>query len=106
MGYLIDPPHAIEGDFVAVFAQTDVADALAVEFLRERGFDARTFPLMGDLAAMGFGGVAGGTSLFGGEALICVPSAQADEALDVLEFESGLIDEEYDEDDAAVDDDA
>jgi hypothetical protein len=94
VGYLIDPPKPIEGDFVAVFAQTTIADELAFTLLRERGLDAKPFPLMGDLAFEGFGGMLGGSSLFGGESLVCVPSAQADEALDILEFDSGLVEDE------------
>jgi hypothetical protein len=97
MGHLIDPPERVEGNFVAVFMQTDLADALAIEFLREHGIDARPFPLMGDVAFQGFGGLAGGTSIYGGEVLVCVPQAKAGEALDLLEFDSGLID--FDDDD-------
>jgi len=76
--------------------QTDLADALAIEFLRDHGIDARPFPLMGDIAFEGFGGFAGGAALYGGQALVCVPEANADEALDLLEFDSGLV--EYDDD--------
>ena len=97
MGHLIDPPEHVEGRYVAVFMQTDLGDALAIEFLREHGIDARPFPLMGDLAFQGFGGLAGGSSMFGGEVLVCVPDADADQALDLLEFDSGLV--EYDDDD-------
>lgn len=100
MGYLIDPPQQVEGDYVAIFAQTGVADHLALSLLHERGFDARPFPLMGDLAFEGFGGMLGGSALFGGESLICVPARQADAAIDVLLDDSGLIDDdEYDADD-------
>ena len=97
MGHLIDPPERVEGQYVAVFMQTDVADALAIEFLRDHGIDARPFPLMGDIAFEGFGGLAGGGSMYGSQALVCVPVANADEALDLLEFDSGLI--EFDVDD-------
>ncbi|HXW77734.1 MAG TPA: hypothetical protein VEJ20_10005 [Candidatus Eremiobacteraceae bacterium] len=97
MGYLIDPPERVEGRYVAVFRQTDVADALAVEFLRDNGIDVRTFPLVGDLAFEAFGGLGGGTSMFGGQTLVCVPEADADEALDLLEFDSGLV--EFDDED-------
>jgi hypothetical protein len=101
MGYLIDPPERVEGRFVAVFAQTGVADALAVTYLRDNGIDAREFPQMGDLGAGALSGIVGSSSLFGAAALICVPEAQADQALDLLEFESGLVefDEDGDEDD-------
>ena len=98
MGHLIDPPERVEGKFVAVFLQTDVADALAIAFLRDNGIDARPFPMMGDLAFEGFGGLGGGTSMYGGQALVCVPENDADEALDLLEFDSGLV--EIDDDDA------
>jgi len=97
MGHLIDPPERVEGKFVAVFLQTDLADGLAVTFLRDNGIDARAFPMMGDLAFEGFGGLGGGTSMYGGQALVCVPETDADEALDLLEFDSGLI--EFDDDD-------
>lgn len=96
MGHIIDPPERVEGKFVAVFLQTDIADGLAISFLRDNGIDARTFPMMGDLAFEGFGGLAGGNSMFGGQALVCVPENDADEALDLLEFDSGLVD--YDDD--------
>ena len=95
MGHLIDPPERVEGTYVAVFMQTDVADALAIEFLRDNGIDARAFPIMGDIAFQGFGGLGGGANLFGGEALVCVPEPDADQALDLLEFDSGLV--EFDE---------
>jgi hypothetical protein len=97
VGHLIDPPERVEGQFVAVFMQTDLADALALQFLRDHGIDARPFPLMGDLAFEGFGGLGGGSPLYGGSALVCVPEANADEALDLLEFDSGLV--EFDDDD-------
>ncbi len=93
MGYLIDPPRPIEGDFVAVFQQTSIGDELALALLRERGLDAKPFPLMGDLAFEGFGGMLGGSSLFGGQSLVCVRAADADEALDILEFDSGLVED-------------
>jgi len=95
VGYLIDPPQRIEGEYVAVFAQEGPADALALEFLRDQGIDARVFPQMGDLVY----GATGGSSLFGGDALVCVPQSDADEALDLLEFDSGLVvfDDEDDE---------
>jgi hypothetical protein len=97
VGYLVDPPQHVEGVFVAVFVQTDLADALAIDFLRDHGIDARPFPMMGDLAFEGFGGFAGGGSMYGSRALVCVPEAAADEALDLLEFDSGLV--EFDDDD-------
>lgn len=103
MGHLIDPPERVEGTFVAVFLQTDIADGLAISFLRDNGIDARAFPIMGDLAFEGFGGFAGGASLFGGQALVCVPEADADEALDLLEFDSGLVLDEDDDDDEVED---
>jgi len=77
---------------VAVFVQTEIADALAIEFLRNSGIDARAFPMMGDLAFEGFGGLAGGGSMFGSQALVCVPESDAAQALDLLEFDSGLVD--------------
>jgi hypothetical protein len=92
VGHLIDPPERVEGRFVAVFMQTDVADGLALDFLRDHGIDARGFPVMGDLAFEAFGGLGGGASMFGGNALVCVPEADADAALDLLEFDSGLVD--------------
>jgi hypothetical protein len=92
MGHLIDPPEHVEGPYFAVFMQTDIADGLAIQFLRNHGIDARPFPLMGDLAFDGFGGLAGGASLYGGQALVCVPEREANEALDLLEFDSGLVD--------------
>lgn len=99
MGHIIDPPERVEGRFVAVFLQTDIADGLALSFLRDNGIDARAFPIMGDLAFEGFGGFAGGgASLFGGQALVCVPETDADEALDLLEFDSGLVLEDEDVD--------
>ena len=103
MGFLIDPPERIEGVFVAVFAQTEAADALAIPFLRDNGIDARTFPQMVDVVAGGIGGLGGGTSLFSGQGLVCVPEADADEALDLLEFDSGLVefDDDDDDDDSA-----
>lgn len=76
--------------------QTDIADALAIAFLREHGIDARPFPMMGDLAFEGFGGLAGGGSMYGSQALVCVPEGDADQALDLLEFDSGLV--EFDDD--------
>lgn len=99
MGHIIDPPERVEGKFVAVFLQTDLADELAISFLRDNGIDARPFPLMGDIAFEGFGGLAGGASMFGAKALVCVPEDDAGEALDLLEFDSGLVD--YDDDDDA-----
>jgi hypothetical protein len=92
MGYLIDPPQRVQGRYVAVFAQTDAVDALALAFLREQGIDAKAFPQMGDLAFDAFGAL-GAASLFGQSGLVCVPEDQADAALDALEFDSGLIDE-------------
>ena len=103
MGHLIDPPERVEGQYVAVYMQTDLADGLAIAFLRDHGIDARPFPIMGDIAFEGFGGLAGGASMFGGQALVCVPEAMAEEALDLLEFDSGLV--EFDDDDDESDDD-
>lgn len=103
MGHLIDPPEHVEGQFVAVFMQTDLADALAIAFLRDHGIDARPFPIMGDIAFEGFGGLAGGGSMFGAQALVCVPESKADEALDLLEFDSGLVEFDEDDDDDGVD---
>jgi len=103
VGHLIDPPERVEGQYVAVYMQTDLADGLAIAFLRDHGIDARPFPIMGDIAFEGFGGLAGGASMFGGQALVCVPEAMADEALDLLEFDSGLV--EFDDDDDESDDD-
>ena len=100
MGHLIDPPERVEGRFVAIFMQTNPADGLALEFLRDNGIDARPFPLMGDIAFEGFGGLAGGASMYGGRALVCVPEPDADVALDLLEFDSGLVDDDEDADDA------
>lgn len=98
MGYLIEPPQPVEGEYVAIFAQTDVADQLALAFLRDNGFEAKAFPLMGDLASEGFGGIFGGSPLFGGESLVCVPVSQAEAATELLATESGLVEEdEYDE---------
>lgn len=95
MGYLIDPPEQVEGEFVAVFGQTDLADALAVEFLKDNGLHPVVMPLMGDLGtAIGGAMSGGGGGLFGGEALLCVPRSEAEQALDLLEFDSGLVDEE------------
>ena len=105
MGHLIDPPERVEGRFVAVFLQTDIADGLAISFLRDNGIDARPFPVMGDIAFEGFGGLGGGTSIFGGQALVCVPESDADEALDLLEFDSGLVEFDDDEDDDGGDHD-
>jgi hypothetical protein len=94
MGFLIEPPRPIEGDFVAIFAQTDIADELALTLLRERGFDVRPFPVMGDLAFEGIGGMLGSTSLFGGESLVCVPRSQVEAATAVLVEESGLVEDQ------------
>jgi hypothetical protein len=94
VGYLIDPPEIVEGRYVAVFCQTDLADGLAIQFLRDHGIDAKALPLVGDIAFEGFGGMAGGTSMFGGQALVCVPEPDADAALDLLEFDSGLLDDD------------
>ena len=98
MGHLIDPPQHVEGDYVAVFAQTDLADALAIEFLKSNGLHPVAMPQMGDLGAALGGAFGGGGDLFGGEALLCVPSAEADLALDLLEFDSGLVDDVIEED--------
>lgn len=91
MGYLIDPPKPIEGAFVAVFAHTGLSDGLAISFLRDHGIDARNFPL-GDLVY----GVTAGAPLFGESAVVCVPREDAETALDLLEFDSGLVDDEDD----------
>lgn len=93
MGYLIDPPEHIEGDYVAVFSQTDLGDATAIDFLRQNGIDARPFPKMGDLAFDTLGPGSGG-SIFGGEALVCVPQADAERALDMLADEYDLWEDE------------
>lgn len=94
MGFLIDPPRPIEGDFVAIFTQTDIADELAFTLLRDRGFDVKPFPIMRDLAFQGFGTILGGAALFGGESLVCVPRSQAESATALLREESGLTDDE------------
>ena len=99
MGYLIDPPEPVEGEFVAVFAQTGAADALAVEFLKDNGLHPIVMPQMGDLGAALGGALGGGGSLYGGEGLLCVPQTEADQALDLLEFDSGLVDEDSDDGD-------
>ena len=93
MGYLIDPPERVEGVYVAVFAQTDLGDATAIDVLRANGIDAKPFPMMGDLpfAMLGPGG---GGSLFGGETLVCVSAANAEAALDILADEFDLWEEE------------
>ena len=93
MGYLIDPPQPVEGDYVAVFAQTDLADALAIEFLRNHGLHPVALPQMGDLGMALGGAFGGGSDLFGGEALLCVPAPEAEHALDLLEFDSGLVED-------------
>ena len=93
MGFLIDPPRPIEGDYVAIFEQTNIADELAFTLLQEHGFDVKPFPLMGDIGSAGFGGILGGTSLFGGAGLVCVPRSQAAAATAVLVNESGLIED-------------
>lgn len=94
MGYLIDPPEPIEGDYVAVFAQTDLADSLASGFLENHGLHPVSMPQMGDLGVAIGGGLVGGTGLYGSDALLCVPRAEAEQALDLLEFDSGLVDDE------------
>jgi hypothetical protein len=99
VGYIIDPPERVEGDYVAVFAQTDISDAIASDFLKNHGLHPVVLPQMGDYGAALGGAVGGGIGLFGGEALVCVPQAEADEALDLLEFDSGLVDEELGEED-------
>jgi len=88
---LIDPPRQVEAGFVAVFAQTGPADALALTFLQNEGIDAHALPQLGDLVGS-FAGI-GSAGLFGGNSLVCVPAGQADRALALLEFDSGLIDE-------------
>lgn len=98
MGNLIDPPQHVEGEYVAVFAQTDLADALAVEFLKDHGLHPVVMPQMGDLGMALGGAFGGGADLFGGEALLCVPASEAEEALDLLEFDSGLIDDVVEDD--------
>ena len=97
MGYLIDPPERVEGDYVAVFAQTDLSDATASDFLKNHGLHPVVLPQMGDFGAALGGAVGGGIGLVGGEALVCVPEAEAEAALDLLEFDSGLVDVEPDE---------
>lgn len=99
MGYLIDPPQHVEGEYVAVFAQTDMVDALAIEFLKDHGLHPVAMPQMGDLGAALGGAFGGGADLFGNEALLCVPANEAEQALDLLEFDSGLV-EDVEEDDA------
>ena len=94
MGYLIDPPEHVEGDYVAVFAQTGLSDAMASDFLKNHGLHPVVMPQMGDLGASLGRAVGGGIGLFGGEALICVPQAEAEAALDLLEFDSGLVDDD------------
>lgn len=93
MGHLIDPPESVEGDYVAVFAQTDLGDATAIDFLRANGIDAKPFPVMGDLA-FSMLGPGGGASLFGSETLVCVPEADAENALDMLADEYDLWEDE------------
>ena len=97
MGHLIDPPEHVEGAYVAVFMQTDLGDATAIDFLRANGIDAKPFPVMGDLA-FGVLGPGGGTSLFGGESLVCVPESDAEHALDLLADEYDLWEDESDDD--------
>lgn len=67
MGYLIDPPRQVEGEYVAVFVQTGLADVVA------------------------------GPSLYGTEGLVCVPRAEAEETLALLQFDSGMLDREDEE---------
>jgi hypothetical protein len=101
VGYLIDPPEPVEGEYVAVFGQTDLADALAVEFLKDHGLHPIVMPQMGDLGAAIGGGIGGGGGgLYGGEALLCVPRSEAEQALDLLEFDSGLLEDVIEEGDA------
>jgi hypothetical protein len=89
MGYLIDPPEHVEGAYFAVFAQTDLGDATAIDFLRTNGIDAKPFPMMGDFAFDTLGPGTGG-SMFGGETLVCVPDTDAERALDMLADEYDL----------------
>jgi hypothetical protein len=93
MGYLIDPPEHVEGAYVAVFAQTDLGDSTAIDFLRSNGIDAKPFPKMGDLAFDTLGPGSGG-SIFGGETLVCVPGQDAAAALDLLADEYDLWEDE------------
>jgi hypothetical protein len=93
MGHLIDPPKQIEGTYVAVFAQTDLGDSMAIDFLRANGIDAKPFPVMGDLAFDTLGPGSGG-SIFGGESLVCVPAKDAERALDMLADEYDLWEDE------------
>lgn len=93
MGHLIDPPEHVEGVYVAVFAQTDLSDSTAVDFLRSNGIDAKPFPVMGDLAFNSLGPGSGG-SIFGGETLVCVPEKDAQRALDMLADEYDLWEDE------------
>jgi hypothetical protein len=82
VGHLIDPPERVEGVYVAVFGQTDLGDATAIDVLRANGIDAKPFPVMGDLPFAMLG--PGSGSLFGGETLVCVPEVDAEAALDIL----------------------
>jgi hypothetical protein len=93
MGYLIDPPERVEGTYVAVFAQTDLGDATAIDFLRANGINAMPFPKMGDFAFDTVGPGTGG-SMFGGETLVCVPEKDAENALDMLADEYDLWEDE------------
>ena len=93
MGYLIDPPEHVEGAYVAVFAQTDLGDATAIDFLRTNGIDAKPFPMMGDFAFNTLGPGSGG-GIFGGETLVCVPDKDAQRALDMLADEFDLWEDE------------
>ncbi len=96
MGHLIDPPKAVEGVYVAVFAQTTLGDETAIDFLRSNGIDAKAFPVMGDLAFATFGSGHAG-SLYGGETLVCVPNADAEAALDMLADQYDLWEDEIDD---------
>jgi hypothetical protein len=93
MGHLIDPPEHIEGVYVAVFAQTDLGDSTAIDFLRANGIEAKPFPVMGDFAFNALGPGSGG-SIFGGETLVCVPEKDAEHALDMLADEYDLWEDE------------
>ncbi len=98
MGYIIDPPQPVEGDYVAVFAQTEAADALAKTFLESRDMHPVVMPQFGRFAALLGAAIGPGPSLYGPEGLVCVPKSEAPEAIRLLESESGLLDPSSDAD--------
>lgn len=100
MGYVIDPPQPVEGDFVAVFAQTNAADALAKTFLESRDLHPVVMPQFGRFAAILGAAIGPGPSLYGPEGLVCVPKGEASEAIRLLESESGLLGPSTGDDDA------